>query len=84
MQRDGHTTKEVADLAISYIARTRRQSDLSANIYFADTEVSYRDDNRHMWRFIEEGDEERCSKRSARWNRRIPTGCRRVTIPNGV
>ncbi|MCP5407199.1 MAG: VWA domain-containing protein [Chromatiaceae bacterium] len=58
MQRDGHTTKEVADLAISYIARTRRQSDLSANIYFADTEVSYRDDNRHMWRFIEEGDEE--------------------------
>jgi len=58
MQQKIHTTKEVADLAISYIARTRRQADLSANIYFSDTEVAYRDDNRHMWRFIEEGDEE--------------------------
>lgn len=53
-----HDTKQVANLAISYIARTRRQADLSANVYFTDTEVSYRDDNRHMWRFIEEGDEE--------------------------
>ncbi len=53
-----HSTSAVASLAISYIARTRRQEDQSANIYFADTEVDYRDDNRHMWRFIEEGDEE--------------------------
>ncbi len=53
-----HSTAAVASLAISYIARTRRQQDQSANIYFADTEVDYRDDNRHMWRFIEEGDEE--------------------------
>jgi hypothetical protein len=56
--QDEHSTKEVASLAISYIARTRRQADLAANIYFTDTEVDYRDDNRHMWRFIEEGDEE--------------------------
>jgi hypothetical protein len=52
------TTQEMASLAISYIARTRRQADLSANVYFSDTEVGYRDDNRHMWVFIEEGDEE--------------------------
>ena len=52
------TTKEIAALAISYIARTRRQADQAATVYFTDTEVSYRDDNRHMWRFIEEGDEE--------------------------
>ena len=58
MEQKQHSTRDVAALAISYIARTRRQADLSANIYFADTEVSYRDDNRHMWRFIEEGDEE--------------------------
>ena len=58
MQQQSHSTSDVAALAISYIARTRRQADLSANIYFTDTEVSYRDDNRHMWRFIEEGDEE--------------------------
>ncbi len=51
-------TQQIASLAISYIARTRRQADLAANVYFADTEVSYRDDNRHMWIFIEEGDEE--------------------------
>jgi hypothetical protein len=52
------STAEIADLAIAFIAKTRRQADLSARIYFADTEVDYRDDNRHMWRFIEEGDEE--------------------------
>jgi len=53
-----HSTQAMASLAISYIARTRRQADLAANVYFTDTEVDYRDDNRHMWRFIEEGDEE--------------------------
>lgn len=58
MQQEAHTTADAAALAISYIARTRRQADLSANIYFTDTEIDYRDDNRHMWRFIEEGDEE--------------------------
>lgn len=51
-------TKEIAKLAVLFIARTRRQADQSANVYFTDTEVDYRDDNRHMWRFIEEGDEE--------------------------
>ncbi len=58
MQSNDHDTRQVANLAISYIARTRRQADLSANVFFTDTEVSYRDDNRHMWRYIEEGDEE--------------------------
>jgi nitric oxide reductase NorD protein len=51
-------TKAMANLAISFVARTRRQSDQSARVYFTDTEVDYRDDNRHMWRYIEEGDEE--------------------------
>ncbi len=55
---DGSSTKAIADLAISFIARTRLQSDQSPKIHFTDTEVDYRDDNRHMWRFIEEGDEE--------------------------
>ena len=52
------STHEMVDLAISFIARTRRQADLSADVYFDNTEVDYRDDNRHMWIFIEEGDEE--------------------------
>ncbi len=51
-------TKDIADLAISFVARTRRQSDQLPRVHFTDTVVDYRDDNRHMWRFIEEGDEE--------------------------
>ncbi len=52
------SASEMAGLAVSFIARTRRQSDLLPNVRFEDTEVEYRDDNRHMWKFIEEGDEE--------------------------
>jgi len=52
------STQEIANLAISFIARTRRQQDLSANVYFTDTEIDYRDDNRHMWKYYELGDEE--------------------------
>jgi len=59
LMKDGDgSTQEVATLAIQYIARTRRQSDASANVSFTDTEVDYRDDNRHMWKFYELGDEE--------------------------
>ena len=58
MASDEHSTKTIASLALSFTARTRRQEDQQPNIYFTDTEVDYRDDNRHMWRFIEEGDEE--------------------------
>lgn len=52
------STKEIAGIALSYVARTRIQSDQFANVFFDDTEIDYRDDNRHMWVFIEEGDEE--------------------------
>ena len=52
------STKDIAALALSFVARTRRQEDQSAHVYFTDTEVDYRDDNRHMWKFYELGDEE--------------------------
>jgi len=52
------STQEMADLAVSFIAKTRRQSDNLAKTYFKDTVVDYRDDNRQMWKFIEQGDEE--------------------------
>jgi nitric oxide reductase NorD protein len=52
------STPEMVDLGLAFIARTRRQQDQMARVYFHDTEVDYRDDNRHLWRFIEEGDEE--------------------------
>jgi len=58
MRRGDATTADMARIAVSYIARTRRQADQLPNVYFKDTVVDYRDDNRHMWKFIEEGDEE--------------------------
>ena len=58
MQHGESSTPEMADLAVSFVAKTRRQSDQLAKIHFKDTVVDYRDDNRQMWKFIEEGDEE--------------------------
>jgi hypothetical protein len=52
------STGEMASLAIAYVARSRRPSDQFAKIHFDDTVVDYRDDNRQLWKFIEEGDEE--------------------------
>ncbi|MCX7156809.1 MAG: nitric oxide reductase activation protein NorD [Rhodocyclales bacterium] len=51
-------TGEIATLALSYVARTRRQSDQFAKVHFDATVVDYRDDNRQLWKFIEQGDEE--------------------------
>ena len=58
MEDGESSTKEIANLALSFVARTRRQEDQFANVYFSDTEVDYRDDNRHMWKYHELGDEE--------------------------
>jgi nitric oxide reductase NorD protein len=58
METGNSDTAKIAELAISFIARTRRQQDLAANVYFADTETDYRDDNRHLWTFIEDSDDE--------------------------
>ena len=51
------TTSDIATLALSYVAKTRRQSDQLAKVHFENTVIDYRDDNRHLWRFIEEDDE---------------------------
>ena len=51
------STKEMLGIAISFTARTRRQTDQLPKVRFENTEVDYRDDNRHMWVFIEENDE---------------------------
>ncbi|HEY9145457.1 MAG TPA: VWA domain-containing protein, partial [Thiobacillus sp.] len=58
MEAGESSTKEIAALALSYVAKTRRQSDQFARVHFADTVVDYRDDNRQLWKFIEAGDEE--------------------------
>jgi len=55
---DGDSSTEVMrDIGISFVARTRLQSDQLPKVHFENTEVDYRDDNRHMWIFIEETDE---------------------------
>jgi len=51
-------TAQVAQLALSWVASTRRQSDQSASTWFDETEISYRDDNRHLWKFYELSDDE--------------------------
>jgi hypothetical protein len=58
MDRGESSTSEIASLALSYVAKTRRQSDQFARVHFDDTVVDYRDDNRQLWKFIEAGDEE--------------------------
>ena len=58
MQAGETSTQTIVPLAIAFIARTRIQNDQAPNVYFKNTVVEYRDDNRHLWKFIEEGDEE--------------------------
>ncbi|WP_374413927.1 nitric oxide reductase activation protein NorD [Hydrogenophaga sp.] len=52
------STAAVAEQALAYVARSRRPSDQFAKVWFDDTVVPYRDDNRHLWRFIEDSDDE--------------------------
>ena len=58
LSRGTASTREMADLALSYVARTRRQSDQLAKVHFANTAIDYRDDNRHLWQYIEDSDDE--------------------------
>ncbi|MDQ6953336.1 MAG: VWA domain-containing protein [Mariprofundaceae bacterium] len=58
MQAGESSSPDMADIALSFIARTRRQTDASPNTYFDNTEVDYRDDNRHLWIYIESSDED--------------------------
>ena len=58
MSQGESSTEGMASLALSYVAKTRLQSDQLPNTYFTDTEVDYRDDNRHLWRFHELSDDE--------------------------
>ncbi len=58
MAEGASTTRDIANLALSYVTRTRRQSDQLAKVHFDNTVIDYRDDNRQMWLFIEESDDE--------------------------
>ncbi len=58
MQQDDSDTQAMADLAIAFVAKTRRQSDQLPKTHFKDTVIDYRDDNRHLWKFYEQSDDE--------------------------
>jgi hypothetical protein len=49
--------EDLKPLATEYFVKSRKKTDSLPNIYFDNTEVSYRDDNRYLWVFHEEGDE---------------------------
>jgi nitric oxide reductase NorD protein len=58
MAQSAVTTAQVAQCALQFVARTRRPSDAQAQVHFAGTHIDWRDDNRHLWLYIEDGDEE--------------------------
>ncbi len=58
MQQGESSTSKIVKIALSYISRTRRQEDQAARVYFNNSTIDYRDDNRRLWVFIEDGDEE--------------------------
>ncbi len=58
MMEGGEThTKDAAALAVAWYVKSRRDSDMSTNIWLEDIEAEYRDDNRHMWRYIDSEEE---------------------------
>lgn len=66
MKQGPSSTGEMVQLGVKFVAETRVQSDFSPKVFFDDTEVSYRDDNRMMWRFFEDGDEEEFDTKPSR------------------
>lgn len=52
------STQDMVQLALEFVAQTRLQSDQLADVYFTATTIPYRDDNRHLWQFIEQSDDE--------------------------
>ncbi len=66
------TASDMVQLGISFIAQTKSGSDSLPEVYFKNTEVDYRDDNRQLWKFIEEGDEEEAFDDKKEFNQHIP------------
>jgi hypothetical protein len=58
MAKGGTSTPDIQMLGVQFISESNAPSDSCGKIYFNNTEIEYRDDNRVMWLFIEEGDEE--------------------------
>ncbi len=55
---DPHDRKLAMDLGVQWLAKNYEHDFRQPNVWFEDTEVSYRDDNRYLWMFLEEAEEE--------------------------
>ncbi len=58
MQKGNSTSQDSLNLGVAYLVKTHQKSDSLPNVYFDNTEITYRDDNRLMWLFIESYDED--------------------------
>ncbi|MDQ6957938.1 MAG: hypothetical protein Q9M24_02365 [Mariprofundaceae bacterium] len=58
MEEGGSTTQDAADMAVQWYVKSRKDSDMSTDMFLDDVEIEYRDDNRHMWLYQEQGDED--------------------------
>lgn len=54
---EASTTMDAANLGTKFFVKSRKKSDSQPDIFFDDTEVTYRDDNRYIWFHHEENDE---------------------------
>jgi len=58
MEEGESTTRDAAALAVQWYVKSRRDSDISTDMFLDDVEIEYRDDNRHMWLYQDQGDED--------------------------
>ncbi len=58
MTQDPHDGKLAIELGIKYLTAIQTPAFRQPKVWFKDTEVSYRDDNRYMWLFLEDTDDE--------------------------
>lgn len=58
MAVDPHDAGVATDLGVDYLVQIHHVDFRSPQVFFRDTQVSYRDDNRYLWIFLEDTDEE--------------------------
>lgn len=58
MANNPHDRQIATELGVEYLLKVQTAEFRQPNIWFQDTEVSYRDDNRYMWIFLEDTEDE--------------------------
>ncbi len=53
-----HEQQLAVELGVQWLAKNYEHAFRKPNVWFEDTEVSYRDDNRYLWMFLEEAEEQ--------------------------